>query len=135
MNLMVAVRLRILVDVKVGHPRFSSTCLLPRCLMISATLRENRTRGSEAMRHWPEPREGDVRDFSFKLFEDRVDLVTGGPPCQPFSLGERHQADRDHRDMWSEAVRSVRETRPSAFIFENVNFARRTISALDWRLD
>ena len=84
------------------------------------TLRENRARGTEAMRRWPEPREGDVRDFSFKAFEDKIDLVTGGPPCQPFSLGGRHQAHRDRRDMWSEAVRVVRETRPSAFIFENV---------------
>lgn len=84
------------------------------------TLRENRARGVEAMRHWPAPREGDVRGFSFTAFEDAVDLVTGGPPCQPFSLGGRHRAHRDHRDMWSEAVRVVRETRPRAFIFENV---------------
>ena len=84
------------------------------------TLRENRARGTEAMRHWPAPREGDVRDFSFKAFADKIDLVTGGPPCQPFSLGGRHQSHRDRRDMWSEAVRVVRETRPSAFIFENV---------------
>lgn len=84
------------------------------------TLRENRARGTEAMRHWPEPREGDVRDFSFKAFEGQVDLVTGGPPCQPFSLGGRHKAFLDQRDMWPQAVRAVRETRPSAFIFENV---------------
>lgn len=84
------------------------------------TLRENRARGTEAMRHWPEPREGDVRGFSFKSFEGQVDLVTGGPPCQPFSLGGRHRAFLDSRDMWPEAVRVVRETQPSAFIFENV---------------
>jgi DNA (cytosine-5)-methyltransferase 1 len=72
------------------------------------------------MRHWPEPREGDVRSFSFKTFENKVDLVTGGPPCQPFSLGGRHKSHRDSRDMWPEAVRAVRETRPGAFIFENV---------------
>lgn len=84
------------------------------------TLRENRARGSELIRHWPTPREGDVRKFSFEQFDGQVELVTGGPPCQPFSLGGRHQAHRDHRDMWSEAVRAVRETQPSAFIFENV---------------
>jgi len=84
------------------------------------TLRENRARGSEIIRHWPEPREGDVRGFSFQEFEGHVDLVAGGPPCQPFSLGGRHRAQHDHRDMWSEAVRVVRETRPQAFIFENV---------------
>lgn len=84
------------------------------------TLRENRARGSEIIRHWPEPREGDVRSFSFKEFEGKIDLVAGGPPCQPFSLGGRHRAQLDPRDMWPEAVRVVRETRPSAFIFENV---------------
>ena len=83
------------------------------------TLRENRARGASVIRHWPEPREGDVRGFSFAHL-DKIDLVTGGPPCQPFSLGGRHRAHQDHRDMWSEAVRAVRETRPSAFIFENV---------------
>lgn len=84
------------------------------------TLRENRARGTEAMRHWPMPREGDVRGFSFLEFQDQIELVTGGPPCQPFSLGGRHRAYLDQRDMWPQAVRAVRETRPSAFIFENV---------------
>ncbi len=84
------------------------------------TIRENRNRGTAGLRDWPVPREGDVRSFSFKKFSDKIDLVTGGPPCQPFSLGGRHRAQHDHRDMWSEAVRVVRETRPSAFIFENV---------------
>ena len=93
------------------------------------TIRENRARGAEGVRYWPEPREGDVRGFSFKQFEGKVELVTGGPPCQPFSLGGRHRAYDDHRDMWSEAVRVVRETRPSAFIFENVKgLTRETFS-------
>jgi DNA (cytosine-5)-methyltransferase 1 len=84
------------------------------------TLRENRARGAEIIGHWPEPREGDVRGFSFKKFENKIDLVAGGPPCQPFSLGGRHRGQLDPRDMWPEAVRVVRETRPQAFIFENV---------------
>lgn len=84
------------------------------------TIRENRKRGNAGMGKWPLPREGDIRDFSFGQFEGKLDLVTGGPPCQPFSLGGRHRAHQDDRDMWSEAVRVVRETKPSAFIFENV---------------
>lgn len=79
-----------------------------------ATLRRN------ANSHWPEPFEGDIRDVDFRTFEGKIDLVTGGPPCQPFSLGGKHKAHDDHRDMWSEAVRSVREAKPRAFIFENV---------------
>ena len=82
------------------------------------TIRENRKRGNAGMGQWPLPREGDIRDFSFTKFEGKLDLVTGGPPCQPFSLGGRHRAHQDDRDMWSEAVRVVRETKPSAFIFE-----------------
>jgi DNA (cytosine-5)-methyltransferase 1 len=93
------------------------------------TIRENRARGAEGVGRWPEPREGDVRNFSFTSFEGKVDLVTGGPPCQPFSLGGRHRAQHDHRDMWSEAVRVVREAKPSAFIFENVKgLTRETFS-------
>lgn len=84
------------------------------------TIRENKLRGVSAVAKWPEPREGDVRDVDFTPHEGRVELITGGPPCQPFSLGGKHRAHNDARDMWSEAVRVVRETKPKAFIFENV---------------
>lgn len=84
------------------------------------TIRENRRNGVTALQHWPEPIEGDVRGVSFTGFEGKIDLVTGGPPCQPFSLGGKHRAYADSRDMWPEAVRAVRETKPAAFIFENV---------------
>ena len=47
-------------------------------------------------------------------------MVAGGPPCQPFSLGGKHRAHQDGRDMFPEAVRAVRELRPRCFIFENV---------------
>ena len=47
-------------------------------------------------------------------------VVSGGPPCQPFSLGGKHRGYMDERDMFPEAVRAVRELRPKAFIFENV---------------
>ncbi len=64
--------------------------------------------------------ESDVRMVDFKPYAGKVDLVSGGPPCQPFSLGGRHRAFDDARDMFPEAVRAVRETRPKAFVFENV---------------
>jgi DNA (cytosine-5)-methyltransferase 1 len=52
--------------------------------------------------------------------EEHVDLVSGGPPCQPFSLGGKAKGHKDNRDMFPQAVRSIREKRPRAFIFENV---------------
>jgi DNA (cytosine-5)-methyltransferase 1 len=84
------------------------------------TINRNRWGRKRPVAAWPEPTQGDIRDLDFEEFEGKVDLVSGGPPCQPFSLGGRHRAHTDHRDMWSEAVRVVRETKPRAFIFENV---------------
>lgn len=93
------------------------------------TLRENRKLAGSVISSWPTPIEGDVRDVDFRKLEGKVDLVTGGPPCQPFSIGGRHRAHDDNRDMWPEAVRAVREIRPRAFIFENVKgLTRETFS-------
>lgn len=64
--------------------------------------------------------EGDVRKVDFRPFAGKLDLISGGPPCQPFSLGGRHRAYDDARDMFPQAVRAVREARPRAFVFENV---------------
>ena len=84
------------------------------------TLRENRRAGPASLKHWPEPTEGDIRRLDFRDEAGKIDLVSGGPPCQPFSLGGKHRAHADTRDMWPEAVRVVRETQPRAFVFENV---------------
>jgi DNA (cytosine-5)-methyltransferase 1 len=84
------------------------------------TLRENLSRGVPALKMWPQPIEGDVRNISFVEHMGSIDLVSGGPPCQPFSMGGKHRGHKDDRDMWSEAVRVVRETKPRAFLFENV---------------
>jgi len=62
----------------------------------------------------------DVRGISYATVADGVDMVAGGPPCQPFSLGGKHRAYQDRRDMFPEAVRAVRELRPRCFLFENV---------------
>jgi DNA (cytosine-5)-methyltransferase 1 len=84
------------------------------------TIRENRKAGNGMVSRWPEPIEGDIRRIKFDDLKGEVDLVSGGPPCQPFSLGGKHRAHRDSRDMWPEAVRVVREVEPRSFIFENV---------------
>lgn len=64
--------------------------------------------------------EGDVRGFDYGVLGDGVDLVAGGPPCQPFSLGGNHRGHLDSRDMFPEAVRAVRELQPRAILIENV---------------
>ncbi len=61
----------------------------------------------------------DVTEIDFKQFGE-VDIVAGGPPCQPFSIGGKANGFNDRRDMFPQAVRAVRELQPLAFIFENV---------------
>ena len=63
--------------------------------------------------------EGDIRAYDFSALEE-VDIVAGGPPCQPFSLGGKHKASDDLRDMFPYAIKAINDLRPKAFIFENV---------------
>ncbi|MFE6282907.1 DNA cytosine methyltransferase [Streptomyces sp. NPDC057877] len=64
--------------------------------------------------------DGDVRDVDFKRWRGDIDLLHGGPPCQPFSNAGRQRGHLDERDMWPQFVRAVKEIRPTAFIGENV---------------
>ncbi|MEV6326948.1 DNA (cytosine-5-)-methyltransferase [Streptomyces sp. NPDC051909] len=76
----------------------------------------------KARDHWAvfSGSEGDVRGVNFKQWRGEVDLLHGGPPCQPFSNAGRQQGHLDERDMWPQFVRAVKEIRPAAFIGENV---------------
>lgn len=62
---------------------------------------------------------GDIRNFDFDEL-DHVDLIAGGPPCQPFSMAGKHMAHGDHRDMFPYAAKAVNHYHPKAFVFENV---------------
>ncbi|MFL6160762.1 MAG: DNA cytosine methyltransferase [Jatrophihabitantaceae bacterium] len=63
---------------------------------------------------------GDVREWAAALDSRTVDLVAGGPPCQPFSLGGIHAGYSDPRNMFPAALDVVRATAPKLVIFENV---------------
>lgn len=84
-----------------------------------ATVRENKELGVEPVAHWP-LYQADVTTFDYSFIPEGLDLISGGPPCQPFSLGGKHKGHEDTRNMFPEAVRAVRELKPRAFIFENV---------------
>ena len=92
------------------------------------TIRENQDRKLQPLVHWPLI-ECDVRHFDFGSIDAKIDLVSGGPPCQPFSLGGKHRGHLDDRDMFPQAIRAVRELRPSAFLFENVKGLTRQVFA------
>ncbi|MFZ2267558.1 MAG: DNA cytosine methyltransferase [Azonexus sp.] len=83
------------------------------------TIRENGARGYPLVAGW-NVQEGDVRAFDWESVGDGIDLLAGGPPCQPFSMGGKHKAHDDNRDMFPATVDIVRRLRPRAFIVENV---------------
>jgi DNA (cytosine-5)-methyltransferase 1 len=92
-----------------------------------STLRLNRAvdyaGGQSDPRALPDPWpliEGDIRAVDFKPWRGKVNVVAGGVPCQPWSLGGAHKGYDDPRNLWPELFRCVRETRPAAVIAENV---------------
>jgi len=60
-----------------------------------------------------------IEGVDFRQFEG-IDLIAGGPPCQPFSSGGKGLASQDERDMLPAFIRAVREAMPKAFLMENV---------------
>lgn len=84
-----------------------------------ATLRRNKATGLAQLAN-AEIVEGDISGFDFRPLNGFVDLVSGGPPCQPFSIGGKHGGMDDKRNMFPHAIRAVREIAPKAFLFENV---------------
>ncbi|MET7494126.1 DNA cytosine methyltransferase [Streptomyces sp900116325] len=70
---------------------------------------------------WP-LKPGDVRELveDFKKLDGQVDVLAGGPPCQPFSLGGAHKGTEDERNMFPQMFRAIQEMHPKAVICENV---------------
>lgn len=65
--------------------------------------------------------EGDVHEVDFSPYAGKVDLVSGGAPCQAFSMAGKRLGFGDTRGtLFAEFARCVRETRPRMFLFENV---------------
>ena len=83
------------------------------------TIRENKAAGHELVKDW-HVHQGDVRDFDWSQIDEDVDLVSGGPPCQPFSAGGRGKSVDDKRDMFPATAEVLAELRPKAFLIENV---------------
>lgn len=98
---------------------FSHSVVVERDRDACATVRFNLGKQRNGHSQWP-LHETDIRYFDFSSFQNKVDLVSGGPPCQPFSIGGKHRGFNDSRDMFPEAARVVRTVQPRAFIFENV---------------
>ncbi len=66
------------------------------------------------------PKQGDVTNINWAEFEGQIDVIHGGPPCQPFSIAGQQKGVDDERNMWGEFNRAVNTIKPKAFVAENV---------------
>ena len=76
------------------------------------SIRENQRPASS--RRWMDLHQGDVRRFDFSQVRGDLDLLAGGPPCQPFSLGGKHGGLADRRNMFPAVAEAARILRPRA---------------------
>ena len=71
-------------------------------------------------KHWPDvPCHQDIREVRGELYAG-VTLLTGGFPCQPFSVAGKQRGKDDNRYLWPEMLRVIREAKPTWIIGENV---------------
>ena len=76
-------------------------------------------------KHWPHVKQyTDIKELNYeKLKSDGlvpIDIITGGYPCQPFSVAGRKEGEKDPRHLWPEYFRLVKELQPTWVIGENV---------------
>lgn len=71
--------------------------------------------------YWPNCiQHGDIRTTDFTIWRGKIDILTGGFPCQPYSLAGSRKGKEDDRHLWPQMRRAIREIQPTWIVGENV---------------
>jgi DNA (cytosine-5)-methyltransferase 1 len=72
--------------------------------------------------YWPKAiTYGDITKTDFSIHRGTIDILTGGFPCQPYSLAGARKGKDDERHLWPEMLRAIREIKPKYIVGENVS--------------
>jgi DNA (cytosine-5)-methyltransferase 1 len=72
--------------------------------------------------HFPNAeKHGDITKSDFTKYRGKVDIITGGFPCQPYSVAGKRLGTDDERHLWPEMLRAIREVQPRWVVGENVS--------------
>ena len=83
---------------------------------------ENNPFGQKILKHyWPNAKSyTDIKSTDFTIWNGKIDIITGGFPCQPFSNAGKREGTGDDRFLWPEMCRAIRESKPTWVVAENV---------------
>lgn len=71
--------------------------------------------------HFPNAKQyGDIKEFNATDYAGRIDILTGGFPCQPYSVAGKRKGKEDERHLWPQMLRIIRECSPRWIVGENV---------------
>jgi DNA (cytosine-5)-methyltransferase 1 len=71
--------------------------------------------------YWPEAQSYDnIKTTDFRIWREKIDVLSGGFPCQPFSTAGKRMGKEDDRHLWPEMLRAIREIKPRYVVGENV---------------
>ena len=78
--------------------------------------------GKKVLHHyWPNAESfDDITKTDFTKYANKIDILTGGFPCQPYSSAGQRKGKEDERHLWPEMLRAIREIKPKYIVGENV---------------